>query len=55
MLASVHGYRMKVSGQERAIERGELPPDTDTGALVAFMSAPLITRIVDQSGLGARS
>lgn len=34
---------------ERAIERGELSPDTDTGALVEFMSAPVITRIVNQS------
>jgi AcrR family transcriptional regulator len=33
---------------ERAIERGELSPGIDTGALVEFMSAPLITRIVHQ-------
>jgi AcrR family transcriptional regulator len=33
---------------ERAIERGELSPATDTDALVEFMSAPLITRIVNQ-------
>jgi AcrR family transcriptional regulator len=31
---------------ERAIERGELAPDTDTRALVEFMSAPLVTRMV---------
>jgi AcrR family transcriptional regulator len=31
---------------ERAIERGELPPGTDARALVEFMSAPVITRIV---------
>jgi AcrR family transcriptional regulator len=33
---------------ERAIERGELSPATDAAALVEFMSAPLITRIVHQ-------
>jgi AcrR family transcriptional regulator len=31
---------------ERAIERGELASDTDTRALVEFMSAPLVTRMV---------
>jgi AcrR family transcriptional regulator len=33
---------------ERAIERGEVSADADTRALVEFMSAPLITRIVHQ-------
>jgi AcrR family transcriptional regulator len=33
---------------ERAIERGELPPGSNARALVEFMSAPLITRIVHQ-------
>jgi AcrR family transcriptional regulator len=33
---------------ERAIERGELPPNTDTGSLVEFMTAPLVSRIVHQ-------
>lgn len=33
---------------ERAIARGELSAEADTRALVEFMSAPLITRIVQQ-------
>jgi AcrR family transcriptional regulator len=33
---------------DRAIERGDLSPGTDTRALVEFMSAPLVTRMVHQ-------
>jgi hypothetical protein len=31
---------------ERAIVRGELPPDTDTALLVEFITAPLVTHII---------
>jgi AcrR family transcriptional regulator len=33
---------------ERAIDRGELPPGTDTRALLDFMQSPLISRLVHQ-------
>lgn len=36
---------------ERAIARGELPRGIDTNSLVEFMTAPLVTRIVNQSGV----
>ncbi|MBN1096814.1 TetR/AcrR family transcriptional regulator C-terminal ligand-binding domain-containing protein [Blastococcus sp. TML/C7B] len=30
---------------DRAIDRGELPPDTDVGMLVELLVAPLLTRV----------